>query len=46
MQFAGKTLFLKLYDVPNPDFDKLAQMCEGIGEPEGIVLVEGYILEP
>jgi hypothetical protein len=43
---AGKTLFLKLYDDPNPNFDKLAQMCEGIGEPEGIVLVEGYILEP
>lgn len=43
---SGKTLFLKLYDDPNPDFDKLAQMCEGIGEPEGIVLVEGYILEP
>lgn len=43
---AGKTLFLKLYDDPNPDFDKLAQMCAGIGEPESIVLVEGYILEP
>jgi hypothetical protein len=43
---AGKTLFLKLYDDPSPDFDKLAQMCEGIGEPESIVMVEGYILEP
>lgn len=42
---AGKTLFLKLYDDPNPDFDKLVEMCAGIGEPEGIVLVEGYILE-
>lgn len=43
---AGKTLFLKLYDDPDPDFDKLAQMCAGIGEPESIVLVMGYILEP
>ena len=43
---AGKTIFLKLYDDPNPDFDKLVEMCAGIGEPEGIVLVEGYILEP
>jgi hypothetical protein len=43
---AGKTLFLKLYDDPNPDFEKLVEMCAGIGEPESIVLVEGYILEP
>lgn len=43
---AGKTLFLKLYDDPNPDLEKLVEMCAGVGEPEGIVLVEGYILEP
>lgn len=42
----GRTLFLNLYDDPNPDLEKLTQMCTGIGEPESIVLVEGYILEP
>ena len=42
----GKTIFLKLYDDPNPDYNKLVEMCAGIGDPEGIGLFEGYILEP
>ncbi|NJC98635.1 MAG: hypothetical protein C3F07_16680 [Anaerolineales bacterium] len=45
---AGKTLFLKLYDAApdDPRYANLPAMCAGIGEPESIVLVEGYILEP
>lgn len=45
---AGKALFLKLYDVApdDPLYTNLPAMCAGIGEPEGVVLVEGYILEP
>jgi hypothetical protein len=45
---AGKTLFLKVYDaaLDNPLYANLPAMCAGIGEPEGVVLVEGYILEP
>lgn len=45
---AGKTIFLKLYDAApdDPRYENLPAMCAGIGEPEGIVLVEGYILEP
>jgi hypothetical protein len=45
---AGKTLFLKMYDAEpdDPRYENLPAMCAGIGEPEGIVLVEGYILEP
>jgi len=44
---SGKTLFLKLYDAEpdDPRFENLAAMCAGIGEPESIVLVEGYILD-
>ena len=44
---AGKTLFLKVYDAApdDPLYENLPAMCAGIGEPEGIVLVEGYILE-
>lgn len=42
----GNSIFMKVYDAPNPDLDKLAEMCAGIGDPEGIALVEGYILEP
>ena len=45
---AGKTLFLKLYDAApdDPRYENLPAMCAGIGEPEGIVLSEGYILDP
>jgi hypothetical protein len=45
---AGKTLFLKVYDAApdDPRYENLSTMCAGIGEPEGIVLAEGYILEP
>lgn len=45
---AGKTIFLNLYDAEpdDPQYENLPAMCVGIGEPEGIVLVEGYILEP
>lgn len=44
---SGQTLFLKLYDAEpdDPRYENLAAMCEGIGEPESIVLVEGYILD-
>lgn len=45
---AGKTVFLKMYDAEpdDPRYGNLPAMCAGIGEPEGIILVEGYILEP
>lgn len=45
---AGRTLFLKLYDAApdDPRYGNLPAMCAGIGEPEGIVIAEGYILEP
>jgi hypothetical protein len=45
---AGMTLFLKVYDVApdDPLYENLPAMCAGIGEPEGIVIAEGYILEP
>ena len=45
---AGKTLFLKMYDAEpdDPRYENLPAICAGIGEPEGIVLIEGYILEP
>jgi len=44
---AGKTLFLKLYDaeLDDPRYEDLPKMCAGIGEPESIVLVEGYFLD-
>lgn len=43
---SGKTLFMKLYDAEpdDPRYENLAAMCEGIGVPEAIVLIEGYIL--
>jgi hypothetical protein len=46
--FAGKHIFLKVYDLP-PDPDTNAEKCAEIGYPdypEGVELVEGYILEP
>jgi hypothetical protein len=45
---AGKTIFTKVYDAApdDPRYADLPEMCAGIGDPEGIVLVEGYILEP
>lgn len=45
---AGRTLVLKLYDAApdDPRYANLPAMCTGIGEPEGIVMAEGYILEP
>ena len=40
---SGKTLFLDLYDTPyNPETEV---MCEGIGLPEGNIVIEGYILD-
>lgn len=44
----GRTLFLKLSDAEpdDPRYENLPAMCAGVGEPEGIVLIEGYILEP
>jgi hypothetical protein len=44
---AGRSLFLNMYDAApdDPRYGDLPAMCAGIGEPEGIVLVEGYILE-
>lgn len=45
---AGKILFLNIYDAApdDPRYENLPAMCNGIGEPEGIVIAEGYILEP
>ena len=42
---AGKSLFLKVYDAP---YDPVATeaACSGIGEPDGDVYTEGYILDP
>jgi hypothetical protein len=43
-ELAGKTLFLNLADgVPDPD--TLADKCSGIGDPEGISVATGYILD-
>ena len=44
----GKSIFMKVYDAApdDPLYANLTSMCTGIGEPEGVVLVEGYILEP
>lgn len=44
---SGKTLFLKLFDAEpdDPRYENLPEMCAGIGEPESIILVEGYILD-
>jgi hypothetical protein len=44
---SGKTLFLNLYDAEpdDPRYENLPAMCAGLGEPEGIVLIEGYILD-
>jgi hypothetical protein len=39
----GRTLFLDLYDA-EPD-DKVEEMCSGIGDPEGYVRTNGYVLE-
>ncbi|MEJ2600462.1 MAG: hypothetical protein P8Z00_19155 [Anaerolineales bacterium] len=43
----GKSLSLKLYDAEPDDsrYEYLPAMCAGIGEPESIVLIEGYILD-
>jgi hypothetical protein len=39
----GKTAFLELYDLP---YDPaIEQVCAGTGMPEGIISVEGYILD-
>jgi hypothetical protein len=45
---AGKSIFMKVYDAApdDPLYADLPAMCSDIGEPEGVVLVEGYILEP
>jgi hypothetical protein len=44
---SGKTLALKLYDAEpdDPRYANLPAMCAGIGEPESIILIEGYILD-
>ena len=42
----GKTLFLNLYDPPNPYTpEEGAVMCAGLGEYEANTATEGYILE-
>jgi len=43
----GKSIFMKVYDAApdDPLYGNLPGMCVGIGDPEGVVLVEGYILE-
>ena len=41
----GKSLFLKMYDAPY-DPEATTAMCSGIGEPEGNIYAEGYILDP
>jgi hypothetical protein len=42
----GKTLFLNLYDPPNPFTpEEGAVMCEGLGDYEANTYAEGYILE-
>jgi len=42
-ELKGKMLFLDVYDA-EPD-GKLEEMCAGIGDPEGYVRTEGYMLE-
>jgi len=44
---AGKTIFLKLFDAEpdDPRVENLPEMCAGIGEPEGVVLAEGYFID-
>jgi hypothetical protein len=45
---AGKSLFMKVYDIApdDPLYENLPAMCAGMGDAEGVVLVEGYILGP
>ncbi|NLF14916.1 MAG: hypothetical protein GX597_24255 [Anaerolineaceae bacterium] len=40
---SGQHLFLEIYDVPPREGD--VAFCEGIGEYEGTVVAEGYILD-
>ena len=45
-ELSGKTLFLNLYDPPNPYTPEEGEiMCEGLGNYEANTYVEGYILE-
>jgi hypothetical protein len=45
-ELAGKTLFLNLYDPPNPYTPEVGEvMCAGLGEYEANTYAEGYILE-
>ena len=45
-ELSGKTLYLNLYDPPNPFTpEEGAQMCEGLGEYEANTSAEGYILD-
>ncbi len=42
-ELSGKTLFVSMYDAP---YDPIIEtICAGIGAPEGVMVVEGYILE-
>lgn len=43
-ELTGKSIFFKVYDAP-PDPATNAALCAGIGEPEGVEYIEGYILE-
>jgi hypothetical protein len=43
--FTGKLIFLKVYDA-EPDPATNAALCAGIGDPEGVEIIEGYILVP
>lgn len=44
-ELEGKTLFLELFDIWDYDPELLAAKCAGIGDPEGVVGVIGYILD-
>jgi hypothetical protein len=45
-ELSGKTLFLNLYDPPNPYTPEEGEvMCDGLGEYEANTYAEGYILE-
>lgn len=43
-ELSGKTLYLNLYDAP-PTPKKGEAMCAGLGDYEGNVIAEGYILD-
>jgi hypothetical protein len=42
---SGKTLYLNIYDPPNPITPEGPEMCEGLGDYEANTYAEGYILD-